>query len=723
MVMAERVLEELGETEVPTGILYDLVLPLSGIESYDGSPAAAVASLSGWRQMYHEMRRASLELSLPALSTVFQSADEIIRDGAIPISVINFEYNRIHPGALEGQALAPGEGSLDPGEDVLLEERVFAAAALRDHTYRGRSVRFTLSPGWYRSNLPESPTGVEVDFGDGRGFVTLRLGDRREVSYASTGRKTVRVRVAFDDEVSGNETISTRNTLHGAFFFDVLQLVTPSPHDTLFVTATIPYQSEYASGQAYVYYGIGHTSLVNPVIVIEGFDLDNTMNWEVLYNDLNQENMIEDLRERGFDALVLDFTDATDYMQRNSFVVVELIEQVNATIPPGADIAVIGASMGGLIGRYTLAYMEQNALDHNARTFISFDAPHKGANIPLGIQYWIKFFSIESADADTMLQALARPAPRQLLAYYLTDPPGSTGEPDPLLGEFMSDVAALGNYPVNTRNVVVANGSGNMVDQGFHPGEQIILYEYESLLVDIIGNVWAVPDSANHIIFDGLINRIWPFPDDQMVVYAEGTKPYDSAPGGTRSSMADMDSLEAPSGDIIALHDRHCFIPTISALDLDSDDLFYDIVGDPDLLLHTPFDAVYYPAVNEEHIQITSVSKTWFITEIERGSTAGAGGEQVAAAGALLLEATPNPFSQATLIRYHLAEAERVSLSIYDAAGRCIVDLLDGAEPPGWNRLTWDGTDRWGRDVAPGTYFLRLRSGRASEVTRVILLR
>ena len=132
-----------------------------------------------------------------------------------------------------------------------------------------------------------------------------------------------------------------------------------------------------------------------------------------------------------------------------------------------------------------------------------------------------------------------------------------------------------------------------MVDQGFAPGDQIIFYEYSSLLVDILGNVWAVPDSANHIIFDGLLDLIWPFPDDQLTVYVEGTRPYDSAPGGTRGSMAQMDSTEAPYGDIVALHDTHCFIPTVSALAIDTADLLYDVAGDPDLLASTPFDAVY----------------------------------------------------------------------------------------------------------------------------------
>jgi hypothetical protein len=432
--------------------------------------------------------------------------------------------------------------------------------------------------------------------------------------------------------------------------------------------------------------------------------------------------MVEDLRTLGFDAVVLDFTDATDYLQRNSLVAVELIEQINAGLPPDADIAVVGASMGGLIGRYALAYMEQNAIEHNVRSFISFDSPQKGANIPLGIQYWIKLFSIESAEADTMLQALARPAPRQMLAYYLTDPPGTTGEADPLLGEFQADVAALGDYPAGTRNVAVANGSGNMVNQGFAPADQLILYEYNSFLVDILGNVWAVPDSSNHIILDGLINRIWPLPDDQLVVYVEGTKPYDGAPGGTRSTMADMDSLEAPYGDIIALHDKHCFIPTISALDLDTDDLFFDIAGDPGLLSHTPFDTVYFPAVNEEHIHISPESKNWFMTEIQRGSMSGIG-EEVADGGSLMLSATPNPFSRATTVHYHLATGGHVSLSVYDAAGRAVADILDRTETPGWHRAVWDGTDRWGKVAAPGTYFMRVRSEQASEVTRVILLR
>ncbi|MFH1754961.1 MAG: hypothetical protein ABIA59_04590, partial [Candidatus Latescibacterota bacterium] len=199
----------------------------------------------------------------------------------------------------------------------------------------------------------------------------------------------------------------------------------PSPHDTLFITAAIPYDGQPGSGEAYIYLADSLGSLKNPVIAVEGFDLDNSWYWAELYNHLNQESMIERLRSAGYDIVILNFTDATDYVQRNSFVLVELIQQVQAMIDPTLTIAVAGASMGGLCARYALAYMETQGLEHRVRNFISFDAPHLGANIPLGVQYWLDFFSGLSGAAADMLGRLNRPAARQLLIYHYTDPPGA----------------------------------------------------------------------------------------------------------------------------------------------------------------------------------------------------------------------------------------------------------------------------------------------------------
>jgi len=96
-----------------------------------------------------------------------------------------------------------------------------------------------------------------------------------------------------------------------------------------------------------------------------------------------------------------------------------------------------------------------------------------------------------------------------------------------------------------------------------------------------------------------------------------GTLPWDNSPGGSRATMKQAADVEAPYGDIIALHDSHSFIPAISGLALDSSDPFYDIAGDASLLDHTAFDTVYYPAANQEHIEITPQNKLWFMAEVQ----------------------------------------------------------------------------------------------------------
>jgi hypothetical protein len=708
-------LADLDYAKITSGILYDKVLPLSAVEDHDGSARTRTVLLQEWKQMYSEMSRASLsEPSWPALQVVLDGARSSAAKDIIPVAVMNFRYTRIRPDAFERGALTIQAGRLREGTgDAYADKQVFAAAALKDYTYRGASVVFDFSQAWYFTNDPVIPARIDVDFGDGLGLRAVGFGER-SVAYRTAGRKVVEVRMYFQDG----------GMLRGSFPFDVRALETPAPDDTLAVTAAIPYNGQYGSGEAYVYLSDAHTTLANPVVVVEGFDFDNAMNWEELYALLNQQGLAESLRADGFDAVVLNFADATDYIQKNSFVVVALIQQVNAAIGPFGDLAVVGASMGGVAARYALAYMEANELEHKTRTLVSFDSPQKGADIPLGLQYWVKFFSSESEEAADMLAGLNAPAARQLLVYHLTDPPGTTGEPDPLRTGFLADLSAVGDYPASPRKVAVANGSGMRADQGFAAGDQIIFYEYNSFLVDIRGNVWAVPDGANQMILQGLIDRIWPLPDDQMNVSVSGTRPYDYAPGGWRASMVTMDTTQVPYGDIVALHPAHCFIPTISALALDTDDLFYDIAGDPDLLAHTPFDTLYYPAENQEHITITPESAVWLRAEIERGSVAGIGPDfKTPAEGVTLGQNAPNPFIASTVLRFSVSRSQRARLDIYNVAGQRVATLLDGLIGPGAQEMLWNGKDDRGGDVPCGVYFYRLAAEDACRVRRMVVLR
>ena len=711
-----RLLDQVGRGNVGTGVLYDLVAPLSGIERFDGSAAAAPATLGDWKQIYHELYRASLEPpAWPGLQPLMRGADRSARAGVIPIGIMNIRYDRLRQATREElrSLERSGGGALSAGGDPCEEHEVFAAAVLRDRTFRGGDLSFVVGREWYVANAGDAyPERIEIDFGDGEGFREVRFDEPVTVGYSSTGEKICRLRALMPDGTA----------LSASFGFDVAALATPSPHDTIHVAATIPYEGQTAGGDAYVYLADPLAGLSNPIVIIEGFDIDNTMFWDELYADLNQQELVERVRAEGFDVVVLNFLDSTDYIQRNSFVVVELLSQIQGMIPPSHDLVLMGASMGGLCGRYALAYMESSGPAHHVRTFVSYDTPNRGADIPLGVQYWVLFFAEQSEAAGEMLAGLESPAARQMLEYHFTDPPGTTGASDPLYGVLQSELAALGGYPVEPRTVAFADGSGHAAGQGFSAGAQIVLYEYSSLLVDITGNVWAVPDGTSRLIFEGLIDMIWPLPDDAMNVTVGGTVPLDNAPGGSRPSMAQMDSTEAPYGDIVALYERHCFIPTISALDLDTDDPFYDVASDPSIMSLTPFDTVYWSEVNEAHVFISPGFADLLLAEARIGVT-GDEPELPAADRVALRQNRPNPFNPSTTIEYSLATPGLLSLRIYDAGGRLIRTLVDGKRPAGRHEAIWNGLDDRGRPAASGVYFCRLDAHGMSLARKMVLLR
>ena len=80
---------------------------------------------------------------------------------------------------------------------------------------------------------------------------------------------------------------------------------------------------------------------------------------------------------------------------------------------------------------------------------------------------------------------------------------------------------------------------------------------------------------------------------------------------------------------------------------------------------------------------------------------------------------TPNPFHARTAIAYTLPERARVSLAIYDLAGRRVRTLASGIAAPGGHQAEWDGRDEAGAAAGAGLYFCRLTAGAASVTRRL----
>ncbi|MBZ0270042.1 T9SS type A sorting domain-containing protein [bacterium] len=83
----------------------------------------------------------------------------------------------------------------------------------------------------------------------------------------------------------------------------------------------------------------------------------------------------------------------------------------------------------------------------------------------------------------------------------------------------------------------------------------------------------------------------------------------------------------------------------------------------------------------------------------------------------------PNPFGVGTVVSFTLAQAGPVRLRVFDAAGRAVRTLVEGARRPGRHTARWDGRADDGRNAGSGVYFCRLEAGGETTVRRMVLRR
>lgn len=78
----------------------------------------------------------------------------------------------------------------------------------------------------------------------------------------------------------------------------------------------------------------------------------------------------------------------------------------------------------------------------------------------------------------------------------------------------------------------------------------------------------------------------------------------------------------------------------------------------------------------------------------------------------------PNPFNPATVIRYQLPQASRVSLQVFDVLGRRVRTLVDKRQPAGVKSVQFEAGELPG-----GIYFYRIQAGSFRETQAMMLLK
>lgn len=498
------------------------------------------------------------------------------------------------------------------------------------------------------------------------------------------------------------------------------------------INSTIPYQgfgeaiAHAGTAEYKIYYDNVDGVLDKPIFILDGFDPGDSRDILALYNSFNNaattDNLVTEIRDEGYDLIVVNFpsyissTDNTtpidggaDFIQRNAYTVIALLELINGMTNTTDENVAIGPSMGGLIARYALRYMEENSLTHETRLYISFDSPHQGANIPISIQYLFNYM-VNGAPSQTAFQSgldeLNSPAAKQMLVdHYLAHIGGDgvtqTGSNLPIgapnfRDAFQSELNTMG-FPQTVRNVAMINGSGLGATSGL-AGANIINHTFTIAPATVAVNLNFAPVATQTNVVTNVILTIFGTPftftaNAESPLFTDGV---DSAPGGTTN----LNSLSGGGSDPILTEfvnnlneTEYCFIPTVSSLAMSSTNNWYALPNNT-----TPFANTYIPDTNEEHVAVTNANVAFALSEIR---------EENLSANDFLAEQTIklglNPITN-SLVLLNKSSQIQAQISILDMTGKLVFQ----------NNMAIQEHTSLPLSLASGLYILNVKSNNIS---------
>ena len=605
----------------------------------------------------------------------------MVRHDSVPLAVLDYQFHWLDTLAVRDGLVTVQQGRLydvaNPSRSPYLLRSLTLAAPLVD-TLRQTTATFVLPPALLLTNRTRRVSSVTVDFNDGGPSRGMLPGQSLTITYSGNGRKVVWFTVQFNDGSTAQirsaiyvkaptvqyrsipVTLANLGIVDARIAFQDYNSTTSlrGRGEVLGVLHNPASQAEFDAGQP--------IKLRRPVIVLDGFDpgdrsqifknLSDLPEDKSVYNLLNDKGILPLLDEQHLqrDLIILNFPKSpritaagtttaldvdggADYIERNALVLVELINRLKPMldIDPATgqpyQFTIIGPSMSGLISRYALAYMEgqkfnnvpvpagaaANYWEHNTAAWLSFDAPHEGAVVPMGDQAFLSFFQgLAESARENLNNSVNSPAAKHLLVHHILAPGNTPAGAPGFRDRFMlalrdnGEPGSLG-YPVHLRRLALAdgrlNGQGDFgtpcgkmfdVDISLRTGNAIVA----TILSTLLSPLSQVPTriaactaryapgvGTSCTVFEGVINYSiygYSFPGgftyvplySRRVIDAGSQGSYDLTPGGFRNTQDGLKRQAEAAGrtaggreqaykvEVTNVSPNHCFIPTVSAL-------------------------------------------------------------------------------------------------------------------------------------------------------------
>ncbi len=418
---------------------------------------------------------------------------------------------------------------------------------------------FIYQPNFAPNYSATSPIGaLKIDFADGKGYQNIETAKPITINYPSTGFKKLQFAYQIEDQTGKivQQTASSwlyvakplqavqyqtsicGECMNDAYVNQACKFIAPVPDESQtanlsdtqrvfsdnLVTNRIDAQGNLApdetftvnttprwawaknngvvSGDAFLFKNC-EGKMKDPIVIVECFDEKNRQGYE--WGVTLFQPFMKEVLKRGYSVVLVNFRQSGDYIENNGLVLRAIMQKVRTDY--GADFrqfqAVIGQSMGGQIARTELAQMERENLGMGVVNYISLDSPHRGANIPLGMQWMLsdlnnqlhiqivwevlqsKGFGWLITLANETKESLYWPSAQQMIKYHISN---NGTSPSPQFNNWQKSLAGAG-YPQTTRNVAIVNGDlqgRKATDLQGLLGQNVIEYEWEDVFWIVI---------------------------------------------------------------------------------------------------------------------------------------------------------------------------------------------------------------------------------------------
>jgi hypothetical protein len=495
---AYKILRNLNKSQIPTSVLYEYAYPLAEVDYYNGDSNTDTSTYSHFVQSYYELYRSTFNKAGILSPEAFEKSAYDFhpnKDYHHPVGIIDYNFNTIDPNSVINNLLSVSNNQLFDVPFRLSSPYINKTARLAvplqadaDDNYKVGTHYFHFSSAFVLSNSGFSLNQVQS--------INIKINGVSVYNAVVSGLQNAVIPVPVvcnEDDKQDIQIIlqipSRSNIYNIAANCIPVPPTDPCRGQDVTTITGYPYDGGYgvnfrAKATATIYYADSNCfdkRIRRPIIFVDGFDPGNKQHareiWDVYLNKEFAEGnttkkLGDELLKNGYDIIIFDpiqsdsanfvFTGGTSLIENNGLVLAKFLEEFYATHQSTmqADYVVVGASMGGIIARFGLAWMETNSKPHHTRLFISFDSPQAGAQIPLGLQYMVDTFTQQGllSRSNSIKSALHQSAAAKQMILHHSSTDSETPVAHEWRAKLLANLASVGNYPTLTRNISISDG-------------------------------------------------------------------------------------------------------------------------------------------------------------------------------------------------------------------------------------------------------------------------